>query len=113
MIRRTYSRFHIECADELRVMKHFLLHACVLPANGAINYRLAGIGCDASSRSRRYCAVNNGESRLILLNVLDNLCNELLVTKREANVHYIALLQRRCQINIDAENLMPCLNDLR
>jgi hypothetical protein len=113
MLRGSHSRFWIERPDEFRVVKHFLPHTNMLTADRAIYYGHACFACDVPSDPRRHRTIDDGKSGMISPNVFHYLRNEFPVAKGKANVHNVAAIKRRDQINIHAEDFVVRLNDFK
>jgi len=69
--------------------------------------------CDAASCPRRHRTVDDRKSGLISPNIFYYLTHEVLVAKGETNVHDVATVKRRGQINIHSKNFMARLNDFK
>ena len=85
----------------------------MLAADRTIDHGSAGLDRDAAGRAWRHRAVDDGKSGLISSNIFYYLTNELFVPKGKANVHNVAAVKRRSQINIYPESLMPHPNNLK
>jgi hypothetical protein len=94
-------------------MQHFLPHPNVLTPNGAAYDSDSRFARDAASCAWRDRTVDDRKTGLISSNIFYYLTHEVLVAEGETNVHDVATVKRRGQINIHSENFMPRLNDFK
>lgn len=83
----------------------------MLATNRAVYDCGSGFNRNSTRCSRSDCAINYRESRPVLVNVFQHLLNELVALKREADMHDIASRDRRRQIDVNTECLIPALQD--
>jgi hypothetical protein len=85
----------------------------VLASNSTIYEGSSGFNRNAAGSPRSYGAIDCGKSRSISVNVLYHLSNERVALEREADMHDIASRDRRGQIDVNTERLVPALQDLQ
>src|SRR5580704_2868625 len=73
-------------SDELHVLLHVLKHARMLAAYWAVHYPRFSPLLNCSCRSNGHRAVNDGERRLVSLDVAGGFSHEILHLERIANV---------------------------
>src|SRR4030095_15271031 len=94
-------------------MEHFLLHASVLSANGAVHDCGSGFSCNAACRARSNRAIDYRQSRMVLINVSHYLPYEPPALEWKTNMHDVALGDGCRLIDIDTKDLIPTLHDLQ
>src|SRR5918996_6334434 len=85
----------------------------MLPANRAVYHRGRGVNRNSTGGSRSNCAIDDRESRPVLMNIFYYLFNELAVPKREANMHNVTLGYRCGLVYIYAKGQIPALHNLQ
>jgi hypothetical protein len=94
-------------------MKHFLSHAGVFATNGTIHHGSGRLFRNATGNARRDRAIDDYKGGLVVPNIFHYLRDKSSIAKRKTNVHHVASVKRRGQIDIYAENVMPGLHDLK
>ena len=85
----------------------------MLAANGAIHHCGTRFNRNSTGRSRSNRAIDYRESRPVLMNVFYHLPNKGVILEWKTNMHHVTLANGRRPIDIDAENVIPALQDLQ
>jgi hypothetical protein len=81
----------------------------MLTTNRAVHDCGAGLNCNATGCSRSNRAIDYRKERLVLINILHYVSNELSALKWETNMHHIAPRDGCQLIDIDAKYLISVL----